>query len=151
MATTTSDERVKGALSYLLGPITGIVFLLIEKENQFIRFHAMQSTLVFGAILLINIVLGIVPILGWIIAVILSPFLVIVFFVLWLLLMWKAYSGEKYKLPYDKALERATYLKSMGIAKYGTVAVRMFRTVYKMRKQWAINKVERDIANWTRR
>lgn len=100
LATTTSDERVKGALSYLLGPITGIVFLLIEKENQFIRFHAMQSTLVFGAILLINIVLGIVPILGWIIAVILSPFLAIVSFVLWLLLMWKAYSGEKYKLPY---------------------------------------------------
>ena len=58
---------------------------------------------------------------------------------------------EKYKLPYDKALERATYLKSMGIAKYGTIAVRMFRTVYKMRKQWAINKVERDIANWTKR
>src|SRR4030066_8819 len=58
---------------------------------------------------------------------------------------------EKYKLPYDKALERATYLKSMGIAKYGTIAVRMFRTVYKMGKQWAINKVERDIANWTKR
>ncbi|MBI4067264.1 DUF4870 domain-containing protein [Candidatus Gottesmanbacteria bacterium] len=101
MATNgASNERLMGALAYLLGPITGILLLLIEKKNAYVRFHAMQSTLVFGAIFLINIVLGIVPVLGWIIAIILSPLMMLVSFVLWLLLMWKAWSGEKYKLPY---------------------------------------------------
>ena len=88
------------AAAYLLGPITGIVLLLGEKSNSYIRFHAMQSTVVFGALLLLNIILAIVPVLGWIIALLLSPILWIGGFILWILLMWKAYSGEKYKLPY---------------------------------------------------
>lgn len=97
---TFSNEKMVAAVSYLLGPITGIVVLLIEKKNEYVRFHAMQSTLVFGAILLLNIVLGIIPILGWVIAIILSPLITLASFVLWLLLMWKAFSGEKFKLPY---------------------------------------------------
>jgi len=98
--TTGGNEKLMGAAAYLLGPITGIILLLVEKKNNFIRYHAMQSTLVFGAILLLNIVLGIVPILGWLIAIILSPLIALVSFVLWLALMWKAYNGERYKLPY---------------------------------------------------
>lgn len=89
-----------GAVSYLLGPITGIGILLVEKKDQYVRFHAMQSTVVFGAIFLLHVVLAIVPVLGWIIAIILSPIIMIASFVLWIVLMWKAYSGEKYKLPY---------------------------------------------------
>lgn len=100
MATAASDERLKGALAYLLGPVTGILLLLSEKKNAFVRFHAMQSTVVFGGILLLNIVLGIVPVLGWIIALILSPLIALASFVLWLLLMWKAFSGDMFKLPY---------------------------------------------------
>ncbi|MBI2611446.1 hypothetical protein HYW54_01730 [Candidatus Gottesmanbacteria bacterium] len=101
MATTDgSNERLLGALAYFLGFVSGIALLLIEKNNAYIRFHAMQSTLVFGAIFFLNIVLGIVPILGWIIAVIISPIIILVSFILWLVLMWKAYSGERYKLPY---------------------------------------------------
>lgn len=60
----------------------------------------MQSTVVFGGVFLLNVALGIVPILGWIIALIISPLLAVVSFILWLVLMWKAYNGEKYKLPY---------------------------------------------------
>lgn len=95
-----SNEKLMGALAYLLGPFTGIILLFVEKDNEFVRFHAMQSTIVFGAIILFNIVLGIVPVLGWIIAIILSPIIGLVAFVLWFILMWKAYSGEKFKLPY---------------------------------------------------
>lgn len=95
-----SDQKLKAAVSYFLGPITGILFLLIEKKNEFIRFHAMQSTLVFGGYFILNIVLGIIPVIGLIIAVIISPILGIAAFILWLFLMWKAYNGEKYKLPY---------------------------------------------------
>lgn len=97
---TAGNQNLMGALAYLAGPVTGIFLLLTEKENDYIRFHAMQSTVVFGAYVLLYIIMGIVPVLGWIIAIILSPILTLVGFVLWMVLMWKAFNGEEYKLPY---------------------------------------------------
>jgi uncharacterized membrane protein len=93
---TGLDANVAAALTYLVGFVTGIIFLLVEKDNKFVRFHAMQSTLVFIGIVAVDILLQIVPILG----------VVVVIFVvipgsalLWLLLMFKAYQGEEFKLP----------------------------------------------------
>lgn len=102
MAETTinTNEKMMGALAYLMLFVSGIFLLLIERKNQYIRFHAMQSILVFGGIFLLQIVLGIVPILGWLIALILSPLIFLTAFLLWLVLMFKAYSGEKYHLPF---------------------------------------------------
>ena len=96
----SKDEKLKGALSYLLGPLSGIIILFTEKNSIFIRHHAMQSTVVFGALILLYVILPIIPIFGWILFVIISPILSLVSFIIWLVLMWKAYSGEKYKLPY---------------------------------------------------
>lgn len=87
----SENEKMKGALAYLVGFVTGIALLLVEKKSKFVRFHALQSTVVFGALF----VLGMVPFIGWVLWLILP----IVVFVLWLLLMWKAYNGEMYKLP----------------------------------------------------
>lgn len=89
------DENIEGLLCYVLGFITGILFLVIEKENKFIRFHAMQSIATFLALFVISIVLGFIPIIGWVI----SPLIGLAGLILWLLLMFKAYKGEKYKLP----------------------------------------------------
>lgn len=113
MAENGGNEKMMGTLAYFLGPITGIIMLLTEKKNAFIRFHAMQSTVVFGAFIVLYIILGIIPVLGWIIALILSPILTLVSFILWLVLMWKAYNGERYKLPYfgDLAERQLTKLK----------------------------------------
>ena len=110
---SVSNEKLLGAVSYLLGPVTGIVILIVEKKNQYVRFHAMQSTMLFGGIFLLNVALGIVPVLGWIIALILSPLIALASFILWLLLMWKAYNGETYKLPYvgDLAEKQLAKLK----------------------------------------
>ena len=88
-------SNIAGALAYFLGPVTGILFLLIEKENKFVRFHAMQSTLTFGGIFVLNIVLGFIPILGWIAGSLMS----LVSLVLWVFLMYKAFNNEEYELP----------------------------------------------------
>jgi uncharacterized membrane protein len=93
---TGFDANVAAALSYLVGFVTGIIFLLVEKENKFVRFHAMQSTLVFLGIVAVDILLQIIPILGALVVV----FIVIpVSALLWLLLMYKAYQGDEFKLP----------------------------------------------------
>ena len=84
-------ENIRGALCYVFGFVSGIFFLLTEKENKFVRFHAMQSTMVFGAVFLISCI----PVLGWALSVLLVPLSLI----LWLFLMYKAYQGEKFKLP----------------------------------------------------
>lgn len=95
-----NNEKLIGALAYFGWWVTGIFFLLVEKKNSFIRFHAMQSTVVFGAITLIFLAFLIIPVIGWIIGIILSPLIWVLAFILWLFLMWKAFNGVKYKLPY---------------------------------------------------
>ena len=89
------DENVAAALSYGLGWVTGLLFFMTEPENSFVRFHAMQSMLVFGAACLAFLVCLAIPFLGWI----LSIFVVYGSAALWLVLMFKAYQGERFKLP----------------------------------------------------
>ena len=93
---TGLDANMAAALSYLVGFVTGVIFLVWEKENRFVRFHAMQSTILFIGIVLLDILLQIVPLLGALVVV----FLVIpASAILWLLLMFKAYQGEEFQLP----------------------------------------------------
>jgi uncharacterized membrane protein len=89
------EENVEGALAYLLGFVTGILFLLIEKESQFVRFHAMQSTVTFILIFVVNVILSYIPFIGWVLNSIVS----LVALILWLLGMYMAYKGEMYKFP----------------------------------------------------
>jgi uncharacterized membrane protein len=89
------DEKLEGALCYVLGWVTGLIFLLLEKDNKFVRFHAMQSMAVFLGLFVVSWVLWMIPIIGWTIAGLLS----VASFILWLVLMIKAYQGEKFKLP----------------------------------------------------
>jgi uncharacterized membrane protein len=88
-------ENIEGLLCYLLGFITGILFLILEKENKFVRFHAMQSIATFVTLFVISMVLGFIPIIGWAISLLIG----LLELILWLLLMFKAYQGEVYKLP----------------------------------------------------
>lgn len=102
-ATATGlPQNLAGALAYFLGPITGILFLVVEKENRFVRFHAMQSTVLCLAWIIVSFALKlflVVPLLGWIISILLSLVLGLGGFVLWLVLMWKAFQGEEWELP----------------------------------------------------
>ncbi|MBO8179916.1 MAG: DUF4870 domain-containing protein [Archaeoglobus sp.] len=94
-SSTGLKENVAGALSYLLGPITGILFLIMEKESQFVKFHAMQSTIVFGGLWVLSIILSFIPYIGWM----LLPLINLIGLILWILLIYKAYSNEWFKLP----------------------------------------------------
>jgi len=98
MAKTSTglEENIAGLLCYVLGWISGLVFFLIEKENKFVRFHAMQSIIVFGTLCVASIILGWIPIIGGVI----SWLIWVLAFVLWIVLMVKAYQGQKYKLPW---------------------------------------------------
>jgi len=93
-SSTGLDENVAGFLCYLFGFITGIVFLVVERQSSFVKFHAMQSTITFLSLFVISMIIGWIPIIGllvypiWILSLI-----------LWLILMIKALRGERYLLP----------------------------------------------------
>ncbi len=90
------EENIEGALCYSLGLITGILFLLVERESQFVRFHAIQSTSVFLPLFLIQIFTFFSFTFA---SLILSPIIVFLEAVLWVFLMYKSFQGEMYKLP----------------------------------------------------
>ena len=105
--------NVAGALAYLLGPITGILFLVLEKENRFVRFHAAQSVVLSVVWIALSIVLSVlgailaaVPILGWLVSLLISLVVGFGFFVLWLVLMFRAYQGAEWEVPVAGAQAR---------------------------------------------
>jgi uncharacterized membrane protein len=90
-SSTGLDENVAGFLCYLLGFITGIIFLVVEKKSRFVKVHAKQSTITFLGLFVISLILGWIPVIGT---------LILIFtLVLWLVLMIKALQGKRYLLP----------------------------------------------------
>lgn len=99
--------NVASLLCYVCSFITGIVFLVIEKENKEVRFHAWQAIFFGVSIIAIQIAISILgaifgaitAVLGAIVAI-LSPIVSLIFFIFWIICMVKAYQGEHYKLPF---------------------------------------------------
>src|SRR5690242_13879796 len=94
-SSTGLDPRLVGLLCYLGAFVTGLLFLVLEKQSRFVKFHAMQSVLVSVAMILINIVLGFIPFIGWFLGIFFVPFC----FVLWIAVMLLALQGRWFKLP----------------------------------------------------
>lgn len=102
-ATAGIDENVAGLLCYVLGWVTGIIFLLIDKR-PFVKFHAAQSIVVFGGLTVLRIGLVIMGgmtggLVGWGFYGALSLVLSLLTLILWVLLMVKAYQREMFKVP----------------------------------------------------
>ncbi|MFD0590242.1 DUF4870 domain-containing protein [Paenibacillus sp. GCM10027627] len=95
-SSTGLDPKIAGLLCYLLGFISGFVFLALEKQSRFVKFHALQSIAVFVAIVAINLVFGFIPIIGTIISILLTPLT----FILWIALMLLALQGKTFKIPF---------------------------------------------------
>lgn len=99
-------ENVAGLLCYVLGWITGLIFFLIDKR-PFVRFHAAQSMVVFGALHILSLVLSWTFGVGFMLGgwtgfsagVLLLGLINLACFVLWIVLMVKAYQGQRFEVP----------------------------------------------------
>jgi uncharacterized membrane protein len=118
-ATAGLEENIAGALAYVLGWVTGIIFLIIDKRPS-VRFNAAQAIVVFGGLgvvmFLISIVTGggmmfggfggygfgadlgfryMLAMIGGLVNMVLG----LVTFILWLVLMFKAYQRQPFRVP----------------------------------------------------
>ncbi|HEU5173367.1 MAG TPA: DUF4870 domain-containing protein [Gemmatimonadaceae bacterium] len=114
VTSTGLAANLAGALAYLLGPITGIAFLVLEKENRFVRFHAAQSIAVGILLIVASIalsilsgILAVVPVLGWIAALLAGLAFGLLTFVLWVMLMWRAWNGREWEVPVAGGIARS--------------------------------------------
>lgn len=90
-SSTGIQPNVAAVLAYVMGFITGIIFFVMEKENKFVKFHAMQSIMCFVGLFVSSIFLSFLPLLGLL--------LNLASLVLWILCMVQAYQGRWFRLP----------------------------------------------------
>ena len=95
-SSTGLSANVAGLLCYVLGWITGIIFIVLEKKSTFVRFHAWQSIMTFGVLTVAQLVLGWIPFVGWILSILIGILMV----VLWLILIIQAGTGKMWKVPW---------------------------------------------------
>jgi uncharacterized membrane protein len=88
--------NVAALLCYVVGWITGIIFLVLEQKSKFVRFHAAQSIVAFGTITVAGVLLGLIPVVGGVFSSIIG----IIGFIVWIIMMVKASNGEWYRLPW---------------------------------------------------
>jgi uncharacterized membrane protein len=95
------QPNIEAGLSYVLGWVTGLIFFLAEKQNRFVRFHAMQSILFFGGLTVIQIILNVIgnfPFLGFF-TYLVGVALGIIGIVGYIVLLINAFQGRYFKLP----------------------------------------------------
>lgn len=100
------QENVASLLCYLFTWLSGLIFLLIEKENRTVRFHAIQSlclcvvaVVLFIVVAILTAILGAIATALALIGTLLWAVVGIGIFVIWILLMVRAYQGNLWKLP----------------------------------------------------
>lgn len=97
-STMSMDPNIAAGLSYIAGWVTGLIFFLMEKQNCFVRFNAMQSIILSAAYtvfsIFINIASAVLPFLGYISGLVSLGMLVI-----WIILLINAFQGKYFKLP----------------------------------------------------
>jgi len=95
-SSTGLSANAAGLLCYVLGWITGIVFLVLEKKSTFVKFHAYQSIMTFGVLTVAQLVLGWIPFIGWVLNILIG----ILMLILWIILIIQAGTGKMWKVPW---------------------------------------------------
>lgn len=99
MLSNDKNRNLVAAVSYFLLFITGIVILLVENEDKFVRFHAMQSTVVFGGLFIASIIFNVLLSPIELLATLINTIIWIAILIIWLTSMIKAYQGQMFKWP----------------------------------------------------
>lgn len=90
------DENLAAALSYPLGFVTGLVFFVFEKDNKFVRFHALQATMFGMVYCVLRAILKVIPLINWFFPSLLS----LGYFLCTVYLIYMAFRGKSFKLPF---------------------------------------------------
>jgi uncharacterized membrane protein len=109
-SSTGLDANIAAALSYFFGLLSGAIFFAMETDSRFVKFHAMQSMLASVAVIVIYIAYSIVfmvlwrlPFIGWVAGIFGTlgwALMALGFLGLWLFCMFKAFQGDRFKLPF---------------------------------------------------
>jgi uncharacterized membrane protein len=95
------NENLAAALAYVGIFVSGIIILVMERENKFVRFAALQSTILFLVIALLTSILGFLSrifLIGFLFSMV-GTIIGILAFILWVYLIFMAYRGQAVKLP----------------------------------------------------
>lgn len=96
---TGLEPNVAALLAYLFGWVGGLVFYLIEKDNKFVRFAAMQSIVLNVALIAIYFIVSVIAGFTFGLGALLMPIVGIGFTIIWIMLMVKAYQNQEWELP----------------------------------------------------
>ena len=95
-SSTGLPDNIAGALCYFFPFIGGIAFLALEKRSRFVLFHALQSLIAFGILMVSHVLGSLLPLLG----PLLSALIFLCGFAVWLLMIYHALRGKWYRLPW---------------------------------------------------
>src|SRR5699024_6507553 len=93
-SSTNLEENVAALLCYLGSFVTGIIFIIIEKNSKFVRFHEMQSLVFFVGLVVINFIVFFLRF-----STILTELITFFTFIMSIVFMVKAYQKEYFKFP----------------------------------------------------
>ena len=89
------QPQMAAVLAYVLGWISGLLFVVIEKDNRFVRFHAIQSIGLCVAWVVLRVLAALLPLLGWLLVILLT----LGGLILWIICMIKAAQGAWFHVP----------------------------------------------------
>jgi uncharacterized membrane protein len=103
------QPNIAGLLCYILGWLTGIIFLFVDRNDKFVRFHAWQSIVTFGILTIAIWVMNPLTLITGTLFSLLSALyrvIVVLSLFLWIFLMFSAFKGKKYALPLAGSIAR---------------------------------------------
>jgi len=116
---TTSGlaPNIAAALASFFTLLGGIVFLVLEKKDKFVRFYAMQSVFLGGlwiglwfGLAIVFLILHGIPLIGtllWLVSIVVR----LAFLCVWIFTVYKAFSGKEWEIPYLGKLARQQLAK----------------------------------------
>ncbi len=102
-SSTGMESQIAVLIAYLFGWVSGLIIYLIEKENKFVKYHAMQALILgifeVACIIVISVILGLIPYIGWFLFSWLGYVLASVAWIFGIIAIIKAFKGEVYRIP----------------------------------------------------